>query len=573
MLVTAGGAATRAATRRTSTTPIVMVGVSDPVRGGLLARPEAPGGNITGVVFDLPASVMSRRLELLREVVPSTARVGALVTGDALGASVAALRQTAAQLGIGLEVLPITTPAEVEPALQAAQRAAVDALVIEDGPATFAERRRVLAFARQHRLVTMHGLRVWLDGGGTLAYGPHRLDLAVQAATFVDRILRGTAPGTLALAGPRELELAVNVDAAPLLGVPLRQDPTLRPGEIVTLVRSRQGDLPRAVADRSTVILAENSLAVVEQLQLQQDPVTGSRWIQATGRGAGGTPALPLRCGSIRRTVPRTVLFPPPGPEQALFRLDPDVVAQLLTGPHCQLEWAGTSIDVPAEMLKFAWTSGPRPSEAPSPSRPPGAGGPVTIGAQVLAVLDGTTVRIRVAGRQEDLRYLGLLVPSVLNASEKHLTAAWDALAANRSLVEGKSIQLTFDEVERDREGRLLAYVEADGRSVNAELLRRGLAQPAPFPPHREASRFLTVARQAAPVVSRGQWLPGGQPPDDGGLCPVTHPVKASLAAPAGVRCLYVSPGGLAYGRMTPYRCYATAEEAEAAGCRGVGLR
>jgi putative ABC transport system substrate-binding protein len=220
VLVTPGPDATVAATRVTSTVPIVMLEVGDPVVHGLVASLVRPGGNVTGVsgIFSDLAPV---HLELLRETVPGASRVVVLWNPD----NVAEHRlwsekvTTARVFGWQLVTAPLSRTDDVEEVLRRALARRADALYSLGDPLILSERQQIVNFALQHRLPTLFGWREFVDVGGLMAYGPNVLDLYRQAAGYVARILRGERASDLAVEPPVHYELAINLKTARALGL------------------------------------------------------------------------------------------------------------------------------------------------------------------------------------------------------------------------------------------------------------------------------------------------------------------------------------------------------------------
>jgi putative ABC transport system substrate-binding protein len=220
VLVTPGSAPTLAATTATSTVPIVMMEVGDPVAYHLVASLERPGGNVTGVSSIL-SDLAALHLDLLRRAVPGASRLAVLWNP----ANLAELRlwserQTSARvLGWQLQTVPVSAADQLDTALASIADSRVDALYSVGDPLILSERRRVVDFALAHRLPTVFGWREFVEAGGLMAYGPATLSLYRQAAGYVARILRGAQPGELPVEPPDKYELSVNLKTARALGL------------------------------------------------------------------------------------------------------------------------------------------------------------------------------------------------------------------------------------------------------------------------------------------------------------------------------------------------------------------
>jgi micrococcal nuclease len=219
---------------------------------------------------------------------------------------------------------------------------------------------------------------------------------------------------------------------------------------------------------------------------------------------------------------------------------------------------------------------------------------PKTLLGQVSAVVDGDTIQVRIGGRTERVRYIGINTPEMRHPVRGTEGGAREATEGNRKLVEGQLVRLELDVQERDRYGRLLAYVSVGEMMVNAEMVAQGYAQVMTIPPNvRHQELFLKLQREAR-LLQIGLWQgtgplppePGvsssaagasapaqaaeGRPsaPQDSWTCPLTHPIKGNFTTHSGERCIYHVPGGQFYSRTKPERCYATGEEAARDGCR-----
>lgn len=220
VLVTPGPAPTMAATAATSTVPIVMMDVGDPVAYRLVASLEHPGGNVTGV-SSLFADLAPLHLELLRRTVPKATRVAVLWNPANLAEHrLWGERQTTARVfGWQLQTVPITAAEQLDAALASIAGGRVDALYSIGDPLILAERQRLADWALRQRLPSLFGWREFVDAGGLMAYGPNTMQLYRHAGTYVARILRGARAGDLPIERPEKYELAVNLRTARALGL------------------------------------------------------------------------------------------------------------------------------------------------------------------------------------------------------------------------------------------------------------------------------------------------------------------------------------------------------------------
>ena len=212
--------ATQVAMRSTSTIPIVMALVVDPVGSGLVKSLAHPGGNVTGLSM-MTTELNSKRLQLLKEVIPRLARVAVLWNPDHPFHSkvVADLKMIAPSLSIELSFLGVRTPEQFGPAFSDVSRAKAQALYVVEDPIFFAHRMTFFKLTSKARLPTIHELRRWPEQGALMSYGPDLHNLFYRAATYVDRILKGTRPADLPVEQPNKFELVINLKAAKTLGL------------------------------------------------------------------------------------------------------------------------------------------------------------------------------------------------------------------------------------------------------------------------------------------------------------------------------------------------------------------
>lgn len=233
-IVAVGSQVATAAKQATTTIPIVMVSVGDPVGTGLVTSLAKPGGNVTGLSAG-HGDISAKWLELLGEVVPHASRFGYL--GDPNSPmSPIFLRQilgAARTLGVSVQVFPVTKPDEVEPQLTAMTRAGVQGIVVDGNPVPRIRQKEIVAFAARNRLPAMYGGRDYVDAGGLMSYNPDRRDMARQGALYVDKILRGAKPADLPVMEPTKIELVINMKAAKALGLTIPQSLLLRADEVI----------------------------------------------------------------------------------------------------------------------------------------------------------------------------------------------------------------------------------------------------------------------------------------------------------------------------------------------------
>jgi len=209
----------------TRTIPIVMF-AGDPVKLGLVASLARPGGNVTGLSY-LNVDLNSKRLEILKQLVPGVTRVAVLRNPNvAIHAMFWEATEAAARkLGAALEPIEARAPEDFDRAFAAAVRAKAQALLALDDPLTVGYASKIVALASTSRLPAMYGFREFPDEGGLMSYGPNFVDLFRHAVRFVDKILKGAKPADLPVEQPTKFELVINLKTAKALG--LTVPPTL----------------------------------------------------------------------------------------------------------------------------------------------------------------------------------------------------------------------------------------------------------------------------------------------------------------------------------------------------------
>jgi putative ABC transport system substrate-binding protein len=219
--VAVGSAATRAAQHVTRTIPIVMTGTPDPVAQGFVASLARPGGNITGL-SNLLEELPSKRLEILKETVPHSARIAVLVNPDNPTATALLHNLTVAAqaLRLHLHVVELRRAEALDTAFAAMAHEGADALIVVSDPVLMdGLRRQVADRAAMRRLPAMYDWKMYVEAGGLMAYGPSLPDLHRRAAAYVDKILKGAKPADLPVERPTKFDLLINLKTAQALGL------------------------------------------------------------------------------------------------------------------------------------------------------------------------------------------------------------------------------------------------------------------------------------------------------------------------------------------------------------------
>ena len=219
VIVTAGTAAVIAAKQSTSVIPIVFGTAGDPVGTGLVASLARPGGNVTGL-SNQSADLVSKRIGLLREVVPSLRRLAIMAN---VGSSIAVLEMgevKATTLALGLEDIPVEIrQAEDIASAIGALKDRADALYVVTEPLVNTNRIHINKLALGARLPTLHGHAAYVESGGLMSYGANIPDLFRRAGDYVDKILRGAKPADLPVEQPTKFDLIINLTTAKALGL------------------------------------------------------------------------------------------------------------------------------------------------------------------------------------------------------------------------------------------------------------------------------------------------------------------------------------------------------------------
>ena len=234
VIVTGGSTSNRAAKEATTTIPIVMARDDDPVGSGFVASLARPGGNITGL-STLAPELSGKRVELLTEVAPRLFRVAVFGTSTRPG-NAQALKEielAAGALGVKLQYLDVLGPKDIETAFQAASKGRAGAVLVLESAITFSQRTQVVDLAAKNRLTAVYGPPEYVEAGGLMSYGVNINDLFRRAATYVDKILKGTKPADLPVEQPTKFEFIINLKAAKQIGVTIPQSVLFRADKVI----------------------------------------------------------------------------------------------------------------------------------------------------------------------------------------------------------------------------------------------------------------------------------------------------------------------------------------------------
>jgi putative ABC transport system substrate-binding protein len=234
VIVTAGTPAAIAVKKVTSTVPLVMVAVGDPVGTGLVPSLARPGGNLTGLSSIAP-DLEGKRLQLLREVVPKLAHVGVFFNpaNPFHTVSMRQARTAAAALKIELLPLSVRVSQDLDGAFAIILADKPDALLVLADRVYLHERKRMMEFALRHGLPNANAHKEMVEAGGLMSYGPSYEDMHRRAADYVDKILKGAKPGDLPIEQPTKFDLKVNLTTAKALGIEVPPTLIARADEVI----------------------------------------------------------------------------------------------------------------------------------------------------------------------------------------------------------------------------------------------------------------------------------------------------------------------------------------------------
>jgi putative ABC transport system substrate-binding protein len=221
VLVALGGEpSARAAKAATATVPIVTIFGADPVASGLVASLNRPGGNVTGM-SNLTAATEAKRLGLLRELVPQTATVGALVNPNnpTIASQLRDIEEAARVIGLRLHVLRASTDRELEVAFESVAQQRISALTVGGDPFLNLLRDKLTALAARHAVPAIYNFRDYAVAGGLMSYGIDLPDMYRQVGVYAGRILQGAKPADLPILQPTKFEFVINLKTAKALGV------------------------------------------------------------------------------------------------------------------------------------------------------------------------------------------------------------------------------------------------------------------------------------------------------------------------------------------------------------------
>ena len=220
VIVTWGTDAVLAAKQATTTIPIVMGTIGDPLGSGIVTNLARPGGNVTGS-SSRAAELESKRLQLMKEAVPGLSRLAILCnpTNHYMPLALQSARKGAQMLHVSLAIYEVRDTTTLDAAFVTLTKDRPDALMVPADTFLVSQRSRIAQFAIENKLPSIYTFREYIEAGGLIAYTPNYHDLFRRAASYVDKILKGAKPGELPIGQPTKFQLVINLKTAKALGL------------------------------------------------------------------------------------------------------------------------------------------------------------------------------------------------------------------------------------------------------------------------------------------------------------------------------------------------------------------
>jgi ABC-type uncharacterized transport system substrate-binding protein len=236
VIVTDGGPAAVAAKQATAAIPIVIgATAADLVQTGLVTSLARPGGNVTGFTISTGPELYGKRLELLHEALPALNRVAILWNprNDVARVALGAIATAAKRLGVQVDMVEAPDAQAIDRAFGSMARSRPNAILTVADAFLWSQRANIVSASARHRLPGIYPEREYVDAGGLMAYGPNVSDNFRRAASYVDRILKGTSPADLPVQQPTKFELVINLKTAKTLGLQIPQSVLLRADHVI----------------------------------------------------------------------------------------------------------------------------------------------------------------------------------------------------------------------------------------------------------------------------------------------------------------------------------------------------
>ena len=224
VIITSGPSTTRSVTETNTAIPVVMGFDGDPVGSGYIKSLAHPGGNVTGLSA-LSPEISSKKLQLMKELVPRLSRIAVFTNSTTLGnaQTVIELSSAAKALGVRLQVLEVRDLKDLQSAFKETHQSRAEVLMVLENPVLTGNRSQVIQMAQRNRLPAMYAASEFVEEGGLVIYGVSTKDLFRRAANYVDKILKGAKPGDLPVEQPTKFEFVINLKTAKALGIRISQ--------------------------------------------------------------------------------------------------------------------------------------------------------------------------------------------------------------------------------------------------------------------------------------------------------------------------------------------------------------
>lgn len=234
LIVAPGTPAALAARNATREIPILITVVGDPVGSGLAATLARPGGNVTGLT-NLTADLYTKRLDMLRQMLPGIRRVGFMYNPDNAGnaLSLAQFEGDCAKLGFQSIRAPVRGANDIAAAFESLKRDKAQALIVSGGGTNITSRERIIDQAAKHRLAAVYSLPIYPESGGLISYATDPFDLFRRAAIYADKIFKGAKPGDLPIEQPIKFGTVINLKTARALGIKIPQSILMRADRVI----------------------------------------------------------------------------------------------------------------------------------------------------------------------------------------------------------------------------------------------------------------------------------------------------------------------------------------------------
>jgi micrococcal nuclease len=353
--------------------------------------------------------------------------------------------------------------------------------------------------------------------------------------------------------------------------IALRFSPSVLILSLLIVARFAFSAAPTATAQSVPV---HEKIADGLRVVLGSDPKTGQRYLHLTAPGGGPTyPTVDVACDGRRWTLPLKR-----SEDASRYEPSKSITEAMLGSVNCRMFLPNQEVSLARSQLWAAWA---KPGASAEP--------PQVLVGQVIEVIDGNTIRVNLGERAETVRYIGINVKESTQPIKGPAPRGREAAEANRQLVKHQQVRLELDTQERDRDGRLLAYVYVADTMINAELVRLGSAETMTIQPNVRHRDLFVSLEQEARDDRRGLWADHSEPttpttalqaarpgggdrpgvaPETAWTCPVAQPIKGNVTTYSSGRCIFHVPDSELYAATRPERCYATVDDARRDGCQ-----